>query len=274
MFQSRAMTAQPLPAAALVTGASRGLGRGIAQALAARRPRPWPSTTAATGRRRRRRWPPAGSGATRAEQQFALVSGDIVDGRRSAPHRRGDAGRARAARRPGQQRGDRAPRPRRHPGGHGGELRRADRREPQGTVLPLPGRGPALAGAPRTVAAARRLQARVRLVGLGRTASVNRGDYCVSKAGLAMAAKLWATRLAADGRAGLRGAARDHGHRHDGGGEGEIRPADRGGPGAAGTMGHAGRRRPARCPRCSRGSLPFSTGDVLNVDGGLHLERL
>ena len=30
-------------------------------------------------------------------------------------------------------------------------------------------------------------------------ASVNRGDYCVSKAGLAMAAKVFATRLAGDG---------------------------------------------------------------------------
>src|SRR5205809_558794 len=30
-------------------------------------------------------------------------------------------------------------------------------------------------------------------------ASVNRGDYCISKAGLAMAAKLWAARLARDG---------------------------------------------------------------------------
>lgn len=31
------------------------------------------------------------------------------------------------------------------------------------------------------------------------TASVMRGDYCISKAGLAMAAQLWAARLAADG---------------------------------------------------------------------------
>ena len=30
------------------------------------------------------------------------------------------------------------------------------------------------------------------------TASVNRGDYCISKAGLAMAAQLWAVRLAAE----------------------------------------------------------------------------
>ena len=31
------------------------------------------------------------------------------------------------------------------------------------------------------------------------TASVNRGDYCISKAGLAMASQLWAVRLAGDG---------------------------------------------------------------------------
>ena len=30
------------------------------------------------------------------------------------------------------------------------------------------------------------------------TASINRGDYCISKAGLSMAAQLWAARLAAD----------------------------------------------------------------------------
>ncbi len=31
------------------------------------------------------------------------------------------------------------------------------------------------------------------------TASINRGDYCISKAGLAMVSQLWATRLAGDG---------------------------------------------------------------------------
>ena len=47
------------------------------------------------------------------------------------------------------------------------------------------------------------------------TASVNRGDYCISKAGLSMAAQLWAARLAADGDSSHRIAPGHHGHRHD-----------------------------------------------------------
>ena len=46
-------------------------------------------------------------------------------------------------------------------------------------------------------------------------ASPNRGDYCVSKAGLAMAAQLYALRLAAHGIPVLRGPPRHHRHRHD-----------------------------------------------------------
>ncbi len=47
-------------------------------------------------------------------------------------------------------------------------------------------------------------------------ASPNRGEYCVSKAGLSMAARLFAVRLAAARHSRLRSAPRHHRHRHDG----------------------------------------------------------
>ena len=59
------------------------------------------------------------------------------------------------------------------------------------------------------------------------TASVNRGDYCVSKAALSMLTPLFAARLAEHGinvyeiRPGIIA------HGHDRAGEGEIRPAHR-----------------------------------------------
>ena len=61
-------------------------------------------------------------------------------------------------------------------------------------------------------------------------ASPNRGEYCVSKAGLAMTARLFAVRLAGVGDPRVRGPAGHHPHRHDGGGRREVRPADRRGP--------------------------------------------
>src|ERR1700729_423476 len=42
-------------------------------------------------------------------------------------------------------------------------------------------------------------------------ASVNRGDYCIAKAGIAMATKLWAVRLGGVGHRGNRGGAGGHG---------------------------------------------------------------
>ncbi|HUG52539.1 MAG TPA: 3-ketoacyl-ACP reductase, partial [Vicinamibacteria bacterium] len=104
-------------------------------------------------------------------------------------------------------------------------------------------------------------------------ASVTRGDYCVSKAGLAMAAKLWAVRLAAEGvqvfelRPGIMAtdmtAAVKEKYDHmiaDG-----LVPLGR-----WGTPEDVGRAVSALLA----GALPFSTGDVINLDGGLHLERL
>jgi NAD(P)-dependent dehydrogenase (short-subunit alcohol dehydrogenase family) len=104
-------------------------------------------------------------------------------------------------------------------------------------------------------------------------ASVNRGEYCVSKAGLAMAAKLWATRLAAEGvqvyelRPGIMAtdmtsAVKDKYDRAIADG---LVPQGR-----WGTAEDVGRAVSALL----EGSFPFSTGDVINIDGGLHLERL
>jgi NAD(P)-dependent dehydrogenase (short-subunit alcohol dehydrogenase family) len=104
-------------------------------------------------------------------------------------------------------------------------------------------------------------------------ASVNRGDYCVAKAGLAMMTKLYAARLA------------EHGIRVY-----EVRP------GVIETDMTAGVRerydrlisegltpirrwgRPEDVGQAvvalAAGALPFSTGEVVNVDGGFHLRIL
>jgi NAD(P)-dependent dehydrogenase (short-subunit alcohol dehydrogenase family) len=104
-------------------------------------------------------------------------------------------------------------------------------------------------------------------------ASVNRGEYCISKAGLSMATKLWATRLAEYGIAVY-----------------EIRPGivrtdmtaavqekyDRlleqglclesrwGSPEDVGKAAAA----------LVRGDLPYSTGQVVTIDGGMSVPRL
>ena len=46
-------------------------------------------------------------------------------------------------------------------------------------------------------------------------ASVSRGDYCISKAGISMATQLWAARPGRVRSAGLRSPARRDSHRHD-----------------------------------------------------------
>jgi len=104
-------------------------------------------------------------------------------------------------------------------------------------------------------------------------ASSNRGDYCVSKAGLAMAARLFAARLAADGipvfevRPGIVATDMTAGVREvydrriaDG-----IVPERRWGqPDDIGRVVAA----------LLRGDMPYATGSVINVDGGLSLPRL
>jgi NAD(P)-dependent dehydrogenase (short-subunit alcohol dehydrogenase family) len=104
-------------------------------------------------------------------------------------------------------------------------------------------------------------------------ASINRGDYCISKAGIIMATKLWAHRLAEYGIAVY-----------------EVRPGlfhtDMSAPvkekydrliaagvavenrwGEPDEVGHA-------VAVLARGELSYATGNVLKIDGGLTLRRL
>ena len=104
-------------------------------------------------------------------------------------------------------------------------------------------------------------------------ASIHRGDYCISKAGIAMATQLWAHRLAEHGIAVY-----------------EVRPGlirtDMSAPVADkydrliaggltvenrwGTSEEVGRA----VAMLARGELSYATGNVLNIDGGLTLRRL
>ncbi len=105
------------------------------------------------------------------------------------------------------------------------------------------------------------------------TASVNRGEYCISKAGLSMAAALWAARLAASGVRVF-----------------EVRPGiirtdmiaavekmyeERI---AAGLLPQRRMGEPRdvalAVSAIAEGRLDYSTGQVLNVDGGFHLRIL
>jgi NAD(P)-dependent dehydrogenase (short-subunit alcohol dehydrogenase family) len=104
-------------------------------------------------------------------------------------------------------------------------------------------------------------------------ASVNRGDYCVSKAGLAMAARLWAARLAGEGvqvfevRPGIMATDMTSGvkEKYD-----QLIAEGLVPQGRWGTAEDVG----AAVCALVRGGVPFSTGDVVHVDGGLHLHRL
>jgi NAD(P)-dependent dehydrogenase (short-subunit alcohol dehydrogenase family) len=105
------------------------------------------------------------------------------------------------------------------------------------------------------------------------TASVNRGEYCLSKAGLAMAAQLWATRLSNEGVQVF-----------------EIRPGIMATDMTAGVKGkYDALIAEGLVPQhrwgqpedvglavesVLRGHLPFSTGNVIHVDGGFHLRKL
>jgi NAD(P)-dependent dehydrogenase (short-subunit alcohol dehydrogenase family) len=104
-------------------------------------------------------------------------------------------------------------------------------------------------------------------------ASVNRGDYCITKAGIAMASMLWAARLAEFGidvyeiRPGIistdmtAGVTEKYDKLIAGGLTIEKRwgkPEDVGRAAAA----------------LARGDIPYATGQVLHIDGGMTVSRL
>jgi NAD(P)-dependent dehydrogenase (short-subunit alcohol dehydrogenase family) len=105
------------------------------------------------------------------------------------------------------------------------------------------------------------------------TASVNRGEYCVSKAGLSMAVALWAARLADAGikvfeirpgiiRTDMIAAVETQYERRIAEG---LLPQRRMGEGAD----------VARAVRAiADGLLDYSTGQVINIDGGFNLRTL
>jgi 3-oxoacyl-[acyl-carrier protein] reductase len=105
------------------------------------------------------------------------------------------------------------------------------------------------------------------------TASINRGEYCLSKAGLAMACQLWATRLANDGvqvfeiRPGIMETDMTAGIKEKYDrliAEGLVPQKRWGTPEDVGLAVQA----------ILAGHFPFSTGQVISVDGGVHLKRL
>jgi NAD(P)-dependent dehydrogenase (short-subunit alcohol dehydrogenase family) len=105
------------------------------------------------------------------------------------------------------------------------------------------------------------------------TVSVNRGDYCISKAGLAMATQLWAARLGGEGivvyevRPGVIATDMTAGvtAKYDALLAGGLAPIARWG-------------RPADVASAvsmlASGSTPYSTGEVFHVDGGMHIPVL
>jgi 3-oxoacyl-[acyl-carrier protein] reductase len=105
------------------------------------------------------------------------------------------------------------------------------------------------------------------------TASINRGDYCLSKAGLGMLTKLFAVRLAEHGigvfevRPGVikTDMTAPVGDKYDKLIAEGLTPIRR-----WGLPEDVGRAVAA----IARGALPFSTGEVINVDGGFHLRSL
>lgn len=105
------------------------------------------------------------------------------------------------------------------------------------------------------------------------TASPERGDYCISKAGLSMMTKLYAARLASEGirvyeiRPGVIATDMTAGvkEKYDRLIEADLTPIKR-----WGTPEDVGRAVAA----VAMDLLPFSTGEVINVDGGFHLRRL
>jgi 3-oxoacyl-[acyl-carrier protein] reductase len=104
-------------------------------------------------------------------------------------------------------------------------------------------------------------------------ASVNRGEYCISKAGLSMSTKLWAVRMAEfdilvyEVRPGIiltdmtSGVMEKYDRMIE---DGLLLEARVGNPEDVGRV----------VAMLARGDLPYATGSVLNIDGGLSVERL
>ncbi|MDH3251774.1 MAG: 3-ketoacyl-ACP reductase [Ignavibacteria bacterium] len=105
------------------------------------------------------------------------------------------------------------------------------------------------------------------------TASTNRGEYCISKAGVAMVAQLWAVRLASEGiqvfelRPGIM--------------ETDMTSAVKEKYDALLAEGLVPQRRWGQPEDVGRavgailqGAFPYSTGEVLYVDGGMHVRQL
>jgi 3-oxoacyl-[acyl-carrier protein] reductase len=104
------------------------------------------------------------------------------------------------------------------------------------------------------------------------SASTNRSEYCISKAGLSMAAKLWAVRLAEAGigvfelRPGIMATdmTNEVKDKYDRLLEGGLVPRKR-----WGTPDDVGRTVRA----ILEGYFPFSTGEIIRIDGGLHIHK-
>jgi len=105
------------------------------------------------------------------------------------------------------------------------------------------------------------------------TASTNRGEYCISKSGLAMVTQLWAVRLAKENirvyelRPGIMATDMTSGvkEKYDSLIAQGIVPQGR-----WGTEEDAGKA----AASLIGGDFPYSTGSVIYVDGGFHLRRL
>ena len=105
------------------------------------------------------------------------------------------------------------------------------------------------------------------------TASINRGEYCISKAGMGMMTALFADRLAAHGinvyevRPGIIATDMTSGvtGKYDALIADGLTPLRRWGqPGDIA----------AAVVALAEGAFPFSTGEIFNVDGGFHMRRL
>lgn len=104
-------------------------------------------------------------------------------------------------------------------------------------------------------------------------ASTNRGEYCISKAGLSMASRLWATRLAGHNihvfelrpgimRTDMTAAVKEKYDRLIADG---LVPMPRWGTAEDVALATAA---------LLAGSFPFSAGSIIEVDGGFHIKRL